>query len=106
MVKITWTTPSDNGSPITAYTVEVRKSDLSYVAAPTYCDGSHYSVISNAYCEIPMSVIRTTYGLSLNDVVVARVLATNAYGSGSYATSSTTVGALVVTAPKKPPTNV
>lgn len=46
-----------------------------------YCDGSDEPVLSNEYCEIPMSALRLDpYNLVFNQDVLAKVQASNIYG--------------------------
>ena len=50
--------------------------------------------------KLPMSTLRTTFGLSYGSLVEARVLAINAYGSGSYSEANTE-GATILTEPSQ-----
>lgn len=61
-IRITWTPPiNTGGSPITQYKIVIADNNaISYIEELTYCDGSQATVISNLYCEIPMSVLRTS----------------------------------------------
>lgn len=57
-VKITWTTPSDGGLTIDAYTIEIANFDDSVWSTSTAtCDGSSATIITNTYCTIPMSTL-------------------------------------------------
>lgn len=52
----------------------IKKSDTTYVEDTTYCDGSDTNIVSQLYCEIPMSVfISSPYSLSPNDLIEAKV---------------------------------
>jgi hypothetical protein len=80
-VKVLWSLPSDNGSPITAYKVHIQE-----VGTPTFtfentdCDGTQASVISNQYCHIEISTLIASYNLDGGDSVFAKVIAVNVYG--------------------------
>ena len=107
-VKIAWSAPSDNNSPITSYTIKIRNNAGTNSYTSASCDGSSATVISNRYCEIPLTELvdgSGNYALVHNKLVAAEVLATNAFGSSSYSTYNT-VGALIKTVPLKPPTAV
>jgi hypothetical protein len=100
-VKIAWSAPYANSSPITAYQIQVLQADgLTWLADIVDCDGSNAGIISATYCEVPMSTLRTTFGLSYGSLVEARVLAINAYGSGSYSEANTE-GATILTEPSQ-----
>lgn len=67
-IKISWSEPSNNGSPILKYLVEILKSDLSTFSQDLInCDGSKSTIKTNKYCEIPLTTLRSapfslTYG--------------------------------------------
>jgi hypothetical protein len=47
-----------------------------YYLESFYCNGAEEPVLSQKYCEIPMTVLRTErYSLSFDDVVRARIKA-------------------------------
>ncbi len=55
-VTITWTAPNNCGSPITAYTVEIRKDDLvTYSTETVNCNGS--AIVTTTSCTVPISVL-------------------------------------------------
>lgn len=56
-VVISWTSPSNNGSPITSYTILVKQSNSQYSEEPINCDGSVAAIILATECSIPMSVL-------------------------------------------------
>lgn len=95
-VVITWSTPLDNGSTITSYTVTIMHSDGStYTEDLVNCDGSDSSIVSATQCTIPLSVLTyPPYFLSSGDYVLAKVLATNVYGSSEA--SSAGSGATII----------
>lgn len=80
-VKVSWTLPSDNGSPIIAYKVFVKE-----IGSPIYtqesadCDGALATVISNQYCHIDISTLIASYNLDGGDSIYAKVVAVNSYG--------------------------
>ncbi len=96
-VIINWVAPSDGGSAITAYSVEIRCSDDVTFTAYAGCTGTAVS------CTVPISVLQAAPYSLLNGVSVwARVLATNAVGSSAYSTSGN--GAVLPTVPSVPTT--
>lgn len=60
---ITWAAPSNQGSAITAYEVQLYHS-LSYFTDSTYCPSG-----VSLTCSIPMSNLVSTYGYSIGDLV-------------------------------------
>lgn len=100
-MRISWTAPTDNFKPITAYDIEIRDTlGSNYIANTANCDGSAGSAaVTDTYCDIPVSVLRAPpYNLVLQQLVVARVRAINSRGPGSYSPDNT-VGALIQTEP-------
>jgi hypothetical protein len=80
-VKVLWSLPSDNGSPITAYKVYIKEIGTeTYTLENTDCDGTQASVISNQYCHIDISTLIASYNLDGGDSVHAKVVALNLYG--------------------------
>ena len=53
-VKISWTEPFANYSPITSYVVYLIDSQQAYVEVTSLCDGSNIDNVMNRYCLIPM----------------------------------------------------
>ena len=106
-MKISWTSPSDNNSPITSYKIVIRdKIGTTFYESTTYCDGSVAAIRDNQYCEIPMSALWAgSWTLELNQLVAAKITATNAFGTSDESTVNT-VGATIKTVPKTPPTVV
>jgi len=65
----------------------------------SYCDGSDSDIISQLYCEIPLTVLRASpFILTLGQPVIATVQAKNERGWGSTSAESTT-NALMQTEP-------
>lgn len=82
-VVITWNAPSSNGgSPLTSYSIYIRKADLSYSLETNYCDGSNTVILGAAICTIPFTTLRASpFNLILSNPVIAYVVATNIYGN-------------------------
>lgn len=98
-----WTKPDINGLEITEYEVLFRKSDGTYMATPS-CLGNDTNVIRLRYCSVTFLTFRNDFGLVLNDPIIAKIRAYNAYGWGLY--NENTAGAVVKTEPKKPPSRI
>ena len=104
-VRISWTAPSTNGSPITQYQILIRQSDdLTFSESIAYCDGSIASIRDNSSCDVPISsLIVSPFSLAWGSSVHASVRATNIYGNSGISPSGN--GAIILTNPD-PPTNV
>jgi hypothetical protein len=57
-VIVSWSAPDSNGSPLTAYTIQIKKSDDLYAEELINCDGSDPTVIQNTQCTIPQGVLQ------------------------------------------------
>jgi hypothetical protein len=81
-VKVSWSLPSDNGSPITAYKIYLKeKVSESYTQESVDCDGNDATVISNRFCYVSTNTIASSpYDLIGGDSVWAKVIAVNVYG--------------------------
>lgn len=97
MAVVSWTKPSDRGSPLTSYTVAVRGAT-----------GAFHTIESCGYdvakldCQIPMQVlVSTPWNLAKGDVIYAKVFATNAKGSGEPTFSDDSY--VIKTEPRKMP---
>jgi len=55
-------------------------------------------------CTITYLTFRNDFGLVLNDPIIARIRAYNAYGWGLY--NENTEGAIIKTEPRKPPSKI
>jgi hypothetical protein len=97
-VIIDWDEPDTGGAAITAYTIEIRKSDDTFAASAS-CPGTDPAVTQ---CTVPMSELTGTYNLSVGDLIVARVKATNANGAQSTWSTLNTSGATAQTIPDDP----
>lgn len=98
---ITWQAPSDQGSPITSYTIWIRRKDLVFVEDKALCDGSQQFVIDSLQCIIPLTILgMEPYNLGYMDGVYAKVMATNFYGNSPESVPYN--GALMVLVPETP----
>lgn len=79
----------------------IQKSDgVNYAEDTTNCLGTSGSVKSNMYCDVPMSVLRTSpYSLAQGSIVKAIARAENANGWGTYSQVNI-AGALVEITPQ------
>jgi len=104
-VRISWTAPTTNGSPITKYQIKIRQSDgLTFSESIAYCDGSQATIRDNTSCDVPISsLIVSPFSLAWGSSVYAQVRATNVYGNSGVSISGN--GAVILTNPD-PPTNV
>ena len=58
-VRIQWTAPYQNSAEINAYKVYIAEvTGTEFLQDTIYCDGSEEPILSNEYCEIPMSALR------------------------------------------------
>lgn len=78
-MRFSWTKPAENGSPVTAYELQIRAQNGSFLAT-TECDGSDLTVVSNMYCDVLMATLRANFSLSKGDPIIAQVRAKNAVG--------------------------
>ena len=100
-VKISWTAPSDNSDTITSYKILIRESDgLTYSVDTTTCDGSDSTIRTTRECYVPLTTLRTDFGLGYGDLVVARARATNSIGDGQYSQPNS-AGATIQTEPEQ-----
>lgn len=74
-IKVSWLKPAENSAVITAYKILVRKSDGNYIEDLGNCDGSQVAIVSQQYCLIPMTTLRSalTFNLAFNDLVIVRI---------------------------------
>ena len=81
-VLFAWTKPDENFSSITAYNLELRKHDGSWVTDSVNCDASQEPALSSLSCEIPMVEIAPLTSLTIDVAIKARVTAYNSNGWG------------------------
>ena len=80
-IRIQWTAPYQNSAPIIAYKVFIANAEGDFIQDLIYCDGSQEPILSNTYCEIPMSALRLNpYNLAFGQEILAKVQASNIYG--------------------------
>jgi hypothetical protein len=104
-VIIGWSAPTTNGLAVTQYDILIKKKDGTYASTST-CTGSSNTIVTNRYCSVPMSTLRTDYSLVLNDVVYAKVMAYNSMGWSAYTESTSLSSTTVKTEPSAPSTTV
>lgn len=90
-VRFTWAAPDANGASITRYTILIRQSDDStFTEDTTNCDGSDSTIMSNLYCDVPFTaLIASPYSLAQDDLIVAKIMATNSQGDSTYSAENT-----------------
>jgi hypothetical protein len=99
-VLVKWTAPSDQGSPITRYTILVRQIGGAF-GEVSDCNGQDAGVQSSTSCSIPISVLQVTpYSLPWGSSIYVTVIATNAYGDSNDQLPGN--GAIILTYPDTP----
>lgn len=90
-VRVGWTEPYNGGSPITSFSVLFLESDgLTFSEIFTYCNGSLASIVTNKYCDVPFTELRTApHSLTYSSLVVVKVSALNKIGQGGYSEQNT-----------------
>jgi hypothetical protein len=83
---LTWSAPYNGGTPITAYTIQIRNSDgVTYSQDLANCDGTDSTIVADAMCSVPTAVLLASpFNLEYGDDVYYKVLATNVIGSSLY----------------------
>lgn len=105
-VVITFAAPSSIGSSaILYYTIEIaNKAGTVWTEDTTNCDGSLSSIMTSMTCSIPMDTLTASpYSYVFDDLVVARVSATNAIDTSTVSPSNT-AGARIRSKPLAAPT--
>lgn len=75
-VRFSWTALSSNGAAITAYKLEIMQGDWTYSEDSTNCNGADATIVTNQYCDVPMSVITASpYSHTAGETIHARVSA-------------------------------
>jgi len=98
-VRFEWVEPYTNSSPIVGYKVFIADNNGDFHLEETYCNGQVDPVLSQLYCEVPMSVLRNDYNLAFDTLVQAKVQAENEYGEGPESDANTS-GAKIQTEPQ------
>jgi len=101
-VKISWTPPSANGSPITGFRIQIKQYNTdSFFIDSTNCDGASATITANAYCLVPINILRgTPFDHPWGASIYAKIVAYNVYGYSDE--SSVGNGAIILTAPDAP----
>jgi titin len=91
------------GVAIDAYEVVFKYSDGSGYASTAECDGSSATFKSNLYCDVSLTTFTAApYNLVRGDEIIAKVLARNTLGDGTYSADSSSATALAVSIPADP----
>jgi len=98
---VSWTAPDNGGSEILAYSVVLRKADMSFSAELTNCDGADASKVAAMQCTVPALVLHESpFSLAWGDPVYAKVTATNVKGDSLESAEGN--GGNIVTVPFAP----
>jgi hypothetical protein len=97
-VIISWKKPSENGTPITAYTILIKESDGGFSEALPSCNGALATIRDAKECTVPLYA--DPYNLILGQTIESKIIATNNYGSSDVSEVGGT--ALVVLVPSEP----
>jgi hypothetical protein len=97
-VNVSWTAPADNSATITAYRIKIKNSVGTYLEETTNCDASVDPIFSQRFCLVPMTHLRSSYGLALGTLVEVTVTAYNRNGWGAEGDPNT-AGTTVQTEP-------
>jgi hypothetical protein len=96
-VKVEWTEPFDQGSPVTGYKIYFRESDgTAYSLELHDCDGQDPTIFAAKSCSVEVLTLRSApFSLAWGTSVYANVLAINIYGESVV--SSDGNGAVLIT---------
>ena len=101
-VTITWIAPSDRGSVITSYKIEIADKTGTTWSTDASCDGTATTVINNLKCVVPMSTLTAApFSYVFDDVVTVRVSAANFYGFGALSPTTDSTGAKIRVVPSQ-----
>lgn len=97
-VIVSWSAPADGYSEITSYLVEVQTGSLDWHSPVSACPGTDVNLLE---CTLAMNELHTEepYLLGFDSLVVARVTASNSYGSALLASPVNTEGVKIRSAP-------
>lgn len=105
-VKISWTLPQTNGAAVSSYLIYFKAAspaDTFYLELEN-CDGSNPTIVSQRYCNIPMTVFRAApFNLARSAAINVTINAANLKGY-NISNSSYGSGATVETEPNTPST--
>jgi hypothetical protein len=96
-VVVAWTAPGYHSAPIAAYDIRLLTTGGAYIAASS-CDGSQPTVVDSCQCAIPMAVITSLTGFTVDSLIQVKIRASNANGWGAYSELNTR-GATIETVP-------
>jgi hypothetical protein len=101
-VLISWTSPYNGGTPLTAFTIVIRQSDgVAFSQDVADCPGTSSIILNSAQCSIPITVLRSApYNLAWGSSVWAKVSASNLVGDSAYSDEGN--GAIILTIPDAP----
>lgn len=56
-MKIAWSGMVTNGASISSYTIQIKQGNTAtYSTQTTHCDGTQTSIVTQAFCVIPMNI--------------------------------------------------
>ena len=84
-VIIAWSAPNSNGSPLLGYQIHFREHDNGYSQQLVNCNGNtNGQILSLANCTVPLISSQVApFNLVVGDIINAKILAYNDYGSSS-----------------------
>jgi len=98
-VRISWAAPDFNSEALTGYKILIKQNDGSFSEDTTNCVGTDPTIMSQLYCDVPMSTLRASpYSLTYGALVVAKAYATNSIGNGGISPENSS-GATIQTPP-------
>jgi hypothetical protein len=100
-IVVTFAAPTANGSPVTAYQLQIWNKGTSAYAEDAGCDGSVDPVLTSRSCTFAIATLQATFGYAVGDLVQFRARAANADGWGEYSFANTG-GATIMTVPVAP----
>lgn len=86
--RVTWDAVTNNGASITAYTVQIQNSGSTMTTVTCQNDE-----VADGYCDVLITDLTGTLGLTGGNSVIAQVSATNSEGTTAY--SATGSGATI-----------
>jgi hypothetical protein len=86
-----WKMPYNGGNAISAYIILFADSTgNNFYPINSYCDGNSPSIVSQRYCDIPFTTFRDApFNLAQDQLVKAKLAATNIIGTGGYSPVNT-----------------
>ena len=103
-VKISWTTPTDNGGmSVTGFKVMIGSVNGNFYESKSTCNGSDPTIRDAATCNVPLlTLVGLPFLLKQGNIVKVKLIPVNLIGEG-LPSAINSVGALVETVPSKPP---